>query len=271
MNCGSVEVAEAASSDADRGGRCSTYCTNTVGMHTVALVSLADDLKPGPVGCAVLYRTASGRLIIDTTQSISSPQASVFRVSAPRSKRETVTYRPSPPSPQRTRARSSPDPTWAMSSSRARAKSYSQARAGKSTSRLPFAGRPSPRGGASNHIVTMPTATALSSVPSTSTSESDHNFASIFNAALETYKRETKIDLESHPLLSKLQSCDSPEAILNVIREQIPASRQSQNGGDRLTKWLTPTVNVLYSFSTALGGDVGLVNVRTLPREKFLL
>ncbi|KAH9984872.1 hypothetical protein BJV77DRAFT_145573 [Russula vinacea] len=99
--------------------------------------------------------------------------------------------------------------------------------------------------------------TIMTTVPSTSTSHS--NFASIFNAALETYKRRTKKDLASHPLLPSLQSCDSPEAILTVLRDQIPMFRQSQNGDDGLMKWVAPTVNVLYSFSATIGGGVGLV------------
>ncbi|KAF8477724.1 hypothetical protein DFH94DRAFT_90550 [Russula ochroleuca] len=96
----------------------------------------------------------------------------------------------------------------------------------------------------------------MSTVPSTSTSHS--NFTSIFNAALETYKQKTKNDLASHPLLPSLQSCDSPEAVLAVLREQIPAFTQSQNGDDRLTKWVAPTVNVLCAFSSTLGQGVGL-------------
>ncbi|KAN0118744.1 hypothetical protein V8E52_004855 [Russula decolorans] len=96
----------------------------------------------------------------------------------------------------------------------------------------------------------------MSADPSKSTSNS--NFVSIFNAALNSYKRKTKKDLTSHPLLPKLQSCDSPEAILTVLREQIPAFNQSQNADDRLTKWVSPTVNVLYAFSATVGQGVGL-------------
>ena len=95
----------------------------------------------------------------------------------------------------------------------------------------------------------------MSADPSTSTSHS--NFASIFNAALEKYNRRTKQDLAKHPLLPRLQSCDSPEAILTVLREQIPAFNQSQRGDDRLTKWVSPTVNVLYAFSSTIGQGVG--------------
>ncbi|KAF8494970.1 hypothetical protein F5888DRAFT_1890781 [Russula emetica] len=96
----------------------------------------------------------------------------------------------------------------------------------------------------------------MSAVPSTSTSHS--NFASIFNVALEKYNRKTKQDLAQHPLLPRVQSCDSPEDILTVLQEQIPEFDQSQNSDDRLTNWVTPTVNVLYSFSATLGGVVGL-------------
>jgi hypothetical protein len=99
----------------------------------------------------------------------------------------------------------------------------------------------------------------MSTVPSTSTSHS--NFVSIFNAALETYKRKTKKDLASHPLLPTLQSCESAEAILAILREQIPEFSQPQNGDDRLTKWVAPTVNVLYSFSATIGLGVGQVNI----------
>jgi hypothetical protein len=110
--------------------------------------------------------------------------------------------------------------------------------------------------------------TVMSAIASTSTSHS--NFVSLFNAALETYKHKTKKDLATHPLLLSLQSCDSPDAILSVLREQIPTSSQSQNGDDGLTKWVAPTVNVLYAFSATVGGGVGLVSIM-LPCEEFLL
>ena len=99
----------------------------------------------------------------------------------------------------------------------------------------------------------------MSAVPSTSTSHS--NFASVLNLALDKYNRKTKQDLVNHPLLPRLQSCHSPEDILNVLREQSPEFNQSQNTDNGLTKWVTPTVNVLYSFSATLGGVVGLVNI----------
>ena len=108
----------------------------------------------------------------------------------------------------------------------------------------------------------------MSSVPSASTSRSD--FASVFNAALIYYKRKTKKDLASHPLLPNLQSCDSSEDILTVFRENIPAFNQSQNSDDKITKWVTPTVNVLNRFSGILGQVVGLVNIGVFFGKEFL-
>ena len=97
-----------------------------------------------------------------------------------------------------------------------------------------------------------------------STSAPHPNFVSAFDAALETYKRRTKKDLESHPLLPYLELCDSPEAVLTVLRDQVPGFNVSQNGDDRLTKWVTPTVNVLYAFSDTIGQDIGLVSIKTI-------
>ena len=102
----------------------------------------------------------------------------------------------------------------------------------------------------------------MPSVPSTSSSQ--NHFAIIFNAALESYRRKTKKDLASHPLLPSLQHCDSPDAFFSVLREQIPTFNQSQNSDDKILKWVIPTVKVLNAFSDILGQVVELVNISTL-------
>src|ERR1700761_6337310 len=95
-----------------------------------------------------------------------------------------------------------------------------------------------------------------------STSASSPNFETIFSSALETYKKQTKKDIASHPLATQLQSCDSSSAILAVLRTQIQAFDQSQSADENLTKWLDPTVNVLLAFSATLGNGVGVVIAR---------
>ena len=97
------------------------------------------------------------------------------------------------------------------------------------------------------------------------------NFDSVFNSALHAYKMRTNLDLATHPLLSSLQTCDSPDAVLTILREKILASDQSQGGDERLTNWLIPTVNVLYAFSATLGEGVGLVSIGKFPCRECLL
>ena len=102
----------------------------------------------------------------------------------------------------------------------------------------------------------------MSNVPSSS-STSGSNLDSIFNTALRTYKKKTGKDITSHPLATELQSCDSPDAILGVLRRQIPIADQSQNSNETFEKCLIPTVNVLCTLSDTLGGVAGLVIIMT--------
>ena len=94
---------------------------------------------------------------------------------------------------------------------------------------------------------------------SSSTSTSSSNFQLIINNALDAYKKRTKNDLLAHPLAVKLQSCNTPSAILAVLQQQFQGLDQSQSNDDRWTRWLDPTVNVLFALSVTLGEGVGLV------------
>jgi hypothetical protein len=107
----------------------------------------------------------------------------------------------------------------------------------------------------------------MSSTPSLSTSRS--NLDSIFNSALQAYKNKTGKDITSHPLATELQSCDSPDAILAVLRRQLPSLDRPTNGDETIAKCLLPIINVLYAFSATLGGGVGLVIITILPLRRF--
>ena len=100
-------------------------------------------------------------------------------------------------------------------------------------------------------------------------SQSLSDFRSIFDAALEAYKKKTGKDLTSHPLLAQLTTCNSANAVLEVLRNQIPTFDQPSNKDDKLTKWLNPIVNVLYVFSATLGEGVGLVRLREAQCGSF--
>ncbi|KAH9164382.1 hypothetical protein EDB89DRAFT_2078084 [Lactarius sanguifluus] len=93
----------------------------------------------------------------------------------------------------------------------------------------------------------------------TSAAAASSRFQHIFNAALKSYQKQTKKDLIAHPLASQLQSCHSTSAILAVLQRQVQEFDQAHSGDERFTKWLIPTVNVLYAFSAAVSEGVGLV------------
>jgi hypothetical protein len=93
---------------------------------------------------------------------------------------------------------------------------------------------------------------------------SSSNYQLNFDNAITAFKRKTGIDITADPLFCRLRSCDSPDTALALLREQIPGFDQSESSGHRLSNWLDPTVNVLYTFSSTIGGAVSLVSVGIL-------
>ena len=100
----------------------------------------------------------------------------------------------------------------------------------------------------------------MSQPPSASTSTSSSNFRSIFHTALESYEKKTKNDLLAHPLAAQLQACKSPDDILAILHDRVKELDQSRSANEKLSQWLNPTINVLYSFSATVGAGVGLVS-----------
>jgi hypothetical protein len=92
---------------------------------------------------------------------------------------------------------------------------------------------------------------------------SSSSFQLIMCHALDAYKGHTGKDLLAHPLAAQLQTCDSPREILLLLHQQIQALNQSRNTHQRLTRFLDPTVNVLYIFAMVLGEGVNTVCFKT--------
>jgi hypothetical protein len=105
----------------------------------------------------------------------------------------------------------------------------------------------------------------MSHTPVPTASGSSSNFRSIFDAALNNYKRKTKTDLLAHQLTAQFQDCDSPSAILDLLNRQYNIQHfiQSQNNSGS-KQWLNTTVTVLYTSSRALGEGIGMVNLQKL-------
>ncbi|KAH8986391.1 hypothetical protein EDB86DRAFT_2832682 [Lactarius hatsudake] len=110
-----------------------------------------------------------------------------------------------------------------------------------------------PQSGVNNIAIEPTTEASITHARSSSS-----RFQLIFNAALKSYQKQTKNDLIAHPLASQLQSCHSTSDILAVLQHQVQEFDQAHSGDERLTKWLIPTVNVLYAFSAAVSEGVAL-------------
>ena len=115
----------------------------------------------------------------------------------------------------------------------------------------------------------LPTASTMSST--TAISPSISTFQLIFNTALKAYEKRTKTDILAHPLVSQLQACNSPASILDVLQGQVDDLAQTRTSDERLTKWLSPTINVLLVFSGILGGGVSLVRVKAISSLGYIL
>ena len=92
--------------------------------------------------------------------------------------------------------------------------------------------------------------------PSTSTD----NFTAIFNAASIEYQTVTGNRLDTHPFAAQLDTCDSPNAISDLLRAQAQAFSKFRKSDEKLMAWLDPTVHILFTFSATLGEGIGLVS-----------
>jgi hypothetical protein len=91
---------------------------------------------------------------------------------------------------------------------------------------------------------------------------SSANFQSILDAALDSYARQTGIDLTKHPSADKLQSCHSPEDIIQLLSERETAFKDYRDKYRNLIDRLCPVVKVVQSLSSVLGEAAGLVSSR---------
>jgi hypothetical protein len=99
----------------------------------------------------------------------------------------------------------------------------------------------------------------------------DLNFQSIFNDAVKAYNQKTKRNITEDPLLAELRPCTSGNDILTVLHQRGRVLSASRSSSESLTKWLTPTINVLYAFSATIGGGVGFVSVNFLICSESVL
>jgi hypothetical protein len=91
------------------------------------------------------------------------------------------------------------------------------------------------------------------------TDDPSSNFKSMLDAALIEYKKKTGEDLQAIWLASELQTCESVDSVLDILRDQADALGRS--GDPQLMMWIDPLVHVLHTFSNTLGDGVSLVRI----------
>jgi len=85
----------------------------------------------------------------------------------------------------------------------------------------------------------------------------------MLDAALAEYQRKTGNDLLAHWLAAELQSCESVDGVLNILRDQAKTVAPSGDQIDqRLMKWIGPLVHILHTFSDTLGNGLSLVSIK---------
>jgi hypothetical protein len=91
------------------------------------------------------------------------------------------------------------------------------------------------------------------------------NFTAIFDAASNEYKTLTGLDLGSHdPFTAAFENSNSPNFVLDLFRKQAQVFDKFRKGDDKLMAWLTPIVNILFTFSGTLEDGIGLVSIQSI-------
>jgi hypothetical protein len=84
--------------------------------------------------------------------------------------------------------------------------------------------------------------------------------------ALADYVNQLEIDLSQNPFVEKLQLCNNPNAILELLQEREHAFRTYREEHRTLINHLSPAVHVLHAFSGILGEALSSVSC-TIPRS----
>src|SRR6266850_1060161 len=89
----------------------------------------------------------------------------------------------------------------------------------------------------------------------------------LFDAALESYEKQTGMKLINHTLARQLENCHSVDAIMGLLQQQARTFTEFRGDHGKVKKSLMRTVHVLHalSTSTALGEGVGLVRICQMP------
>ena len=82
---------------------------------------------------------------------------------------------------------------------------------------------------------------------------SSATFKSVLDAALESYVKQTGVDITKHPSAEKLQNCHSTEDVIQLLSEGETEFKDHRDKYRNLINHLRPVVRIVYAFSGILG------------------
>ena len=92
------------------------------------------------------------------------------------------------------------------------------------------------------------------------------NFRSILDA-VDKYAEQTGINLKENPFANEIKDCDSPDAVLLLLQEDLKAFQDHRDKNRKFIDCLRPVVKFVYVFSGVLREAAGLVSHEQLPRS----
>ncbi|KAH9021033.1 hypothetical protein EDB84DRAFT_549436 [Lactarius hengduanensis] len=84
------------------------------------------------------------------------------------------------------------------------------------------------------------------------------NFQSILDA-LDKYAEQTGINLNENPSADKVKGCESPNAILLLLQDNLEAFKNYRDQNRKFVDCLSPVIQFVHAFSGILGETAGLV------------
>jgi hypothetical protein len=92
---------------------------------------------------------------------------------------------------------------------------------------------------------------------------SDTRLQLLFDAALQSYEKQTGFKLIDHPLAKQLENCHAVDSVMDILQHQARAFFRFREDDGKIMRSLRRVVNVLHALSTSttLGEGIGLVRL----------
>ena len=98
-------------------------------------------------------------------------------------------------------------------------------------------------------------------------------FQLLFDAALQSYEKQTGLKLIDHPLARQFEGCDTVNSVMYILHHQAQTSSGFRGDDEKIMRSLKRVVHVLYALSTSttLGEGITLVRLTHSFCSRFLI